>query len=89
MTGIRAPIDDKPGVGTSCDHLISHDPGLMPQVTGRLTHNKYCGAAVFIDHFSNAIYPHLMTSTSMKETMNGNFLCERFAYKHGIKIKYY
>ena len=34
--GIRTPTDDKPGAGTSCDHLISHEPGLMPQVTGRL-----------------------------------------------------
>ena len=46
--GIRNGRDAKPGSGTSCDHLISHELGLMPQVTGRLTHGRYCGAAFFL-----------------------------------------
>eukprot|EP00957_Ditylum_brightwellii_P053067 4023755-Ditylum_brightwellii.AAC.1 len=30
-----------PGKGTSADHLISHQPGLILQVTGTLTHERY------------------------------------------------
>ena len=55
--GIRNGRDAKPGAGTSCGHLISHEPGLMPQVTERLTHGRYCRAAVFTDHFSDIISP--------------------------------
>ena len=85
--GIRNGRDAKPGFGTSCDHLISHEPGLMPQVAGRLTHGKYCGAAVFTDHFSELIFFHLMTLTTMEETMNGKIAYERFSYNHGVEIK--
>ena len=58
----------------------------MPQVCGRLTHMKYCGVAVFTDHFSNVSFPHLITSTSMEETMNGKLAYERFAAEHGVKV---
>ena len=34
---------DKPGDHASCDHLISHEPGLIPQVTGRLTYKDMQG----------------------------------------------
>ena len=81
--------DDKPGLGTSCDHLISHEPRLMSQVTGRLSHVKYCGVAVFTNHFSNVIFPHLITSTSMEETMNEKIVYERFATDHGVKVLHY
>ena len=27
--------------GTSCDHMISHQLGLIPQTTGRLTHEQF------------------------------------------------
>ena len=30
MMDIRRNIDDEPGAGSSCDHLISHEPGLIP-----------------------------------------------------------
>ena len=87
--GIINKTDNQPGAGTSCDHLISHGPGLMPQVTGRSTHKRYCGAAIFTYHFSDLIYPHLITSTNMEETMEGKYAYDRFVYHHGIKIKYY
>ena len=36
--GIRRASENNPGDGTSCDHLVSQQPGLMPQSTGILTH---------------------------------------------------
>ena len=32
---------DKRDNTTSCDHLISHEPGMIPQITEILTHQKY------------------------------------------------
>eukprot|EP00957_Ditylum_brightwellii_P196196 14949348-Ditylum_brightwellii.AAC.1 len=34
---IRKPCHDAPGKGSSVDHMISHQPGFIPQVTGILT----------------------------------------------------
>ena len=61
----------------------------MPPVTGRLTYKRYCGAAIFTDHFSDLICPHLVHSTNMEEAMEGKYAYERFAYHHGVKIRYY
>ena len=47
---------DTPGSRTSTDHTISHEPGLIPQVTGRLTHKRYAGAVVYSDHYSDYTY---------------------------------
>ena len=62
----------------------------MPQVTGRLAHGKYCGAAVFLtDYFPGVIFPRMITSTNMEETINGKLTYERLSYNHGVKIQYY
>ena len=81
--------DDKPGSGTSCDHLISHEPGLIPQVTGRLIYAHYAGAIVFSDHFSDFTYPHMIRSTSMEETMMAKRAYERMAREYGVAIQHY
>eukprot|EP00957_Ditylum_brightwellii_P066854 5073625-Ditylum_brightwellii.AAC.1 len=36
--------------GTSADHMISHQPSLIPQVTGTLTHERYWSATTMVDH---------------------------------------
>ena len=60
----------------------------MPQVTRRLTHKRYCGAAIFTDHFSDLIYPHLIHFTNMEETMEEKYAYERFAHHHSVKIRH-
>ena len=76
--------DEHPGSGTSCDHIISHEPGLIPQITGRLTYARYAGAIIFSDHFSDFTYPHMITSTSTEETMIAKRAYERVAREHGV-----
>eukprot|EP00957_Ditylum_brightwellii_P154073 11725837-Ditylum_brightwellii.AAC.1 len=61
--------DDAPGKGTSTDQLISHQPGLAPQVSGRLTRAGVVGATVIVDHFTNFVYIYLMHSLSGEETI--------------------
>ena len=82
--------DDYPGSGTSCDHIISHEPGLIPQVTGRLTHAWYAGAIIFSDHYLDYTYLHMITSTSTEETMIAKRAYERVAKEHGVSlVKHY
>ena len=80
---------DKVGSNTSCDHLISHEPGIIPQVTGRLTYERYVGAILFTDNFSNYTYTHLIKSMSTEETLKGKIAYERVAKQYGVKIKAY
>ena len=47
---IRSPQQTLPGDGTSYDHIISKQPSLIPQVKGSLTHRRYQGATIFVDH---------------------------------------
>eukprot|EP00957_Ditylum_brightwellii_P087078 6627895-Ditylum_brightwellii.AAC.1 len=39
---IRKALYTSSGKGTSTDHINFHQPGLIPYVTGKLTHDKYC-----------------------------------------------
>eukprot|EP00957_Ditylum_brightwellii_P094592 7204765-Ditylum_brightwellii.AAC.1 len=57
-----------PGKRTSADHIISHQLGLIPQVTGKLTHDKYWGAVTMVNHASNFSYSHIIKGTTIKET---------------------
>ena len=81
--------DLSPGQGTSCDHIISKQPGLLPQVTGNPTNKRYGGAAVFVDHYSRHAYVHLMQSTSNEETLEAKLAYERLMHAHGHDVRAY
>ena len=81
--------DQRPGTGTSCDHIISKQPGLLPQLTGHLTHKRYGGAAVFVNHFSQYCHIHLMISTSDEKTMNAKWAYERALKNFGHRVHSY
>ena len=87
--GIRQQSHTKPGDGTSCDHLISKQPGLMPQSTGILTHARFWGSVIYVDHFSDFIYSHLIQGTTSADTLNSKHGYEREAAAHGVKVKSY
>ena len=57
--GIRQKSHTKPGDGTSCDHLISKQPGLMSQSISILTHARFWGSIIYVDLFSDFIYTDL------------------------------
>ena len=80
---------DKMGSNTSCDHLISHEPGIILQVTGRLRYERYVGAILFTDNFSNSTFTYLIKSMSTEETLKGKIAYERVAKQFGVKIKAY
>ena len=78
---------DKVGSNTSCDHLISHEPRIISQVTGRLTYERYVGAILFTDNFSNFTFTQLIKNMPTEETLKGKIAYERVAKQFGVKIK--
>ena len=50
---IRKESDMSPEARTSIDQLVSAQPGLIPQISGKLTHQHVNGSIIFNDHFSD------------------------------------
>ena len=78
-----------PGQFVSCDQLHSGTPGLVAQVTGRLTKSRYWYATVFVDHFSGLDYVHLQESSSAEDTIIAKQAFERFSKERGVTIHHY
>ena len=54
---------NKSGSGVSVDQLQSAKPGLVPQLSGKLTSARIWSNQLTVDHFSDLNYVQLMTST--------------------------
>ena len=65
---MRDDQDDKTGTGASGDHVSSLHPGLIPQSTSKLTRDKFFGATIFTDHFSDFIHVTLFRRVITQET---------------------
>ena len=78
-----------PGDVVSVDQMISATPGLIAQMSGFLTKDRYTCATVFVDHFSNAGYVHLQRSTSVEHTLEAKRAFEHYARQNGVMIKHY
>ena len=87
--GIRDKSNDKPGSGTSCDHIVSSQPGLIPQMRGLLTHARFWGSVLYCDHFSDFIYNHLIEGTTSLETLQSKHAYERVSKAHDVTVKSY
>ena len=61
---IKKEEHNKPGMATSCDHIVSRQPGLVPQSSGTLTHDRFWGSVLYVDHHSNFMYNHMITGTT-------------------------
>ena len=88
-SSIRKATHTTPGAGTSCDHIISHQPGLIPQSTGTMTHERFWGSVLYVDHHSTYMYNHLITGTTSQATLDSKLAYERVAAAHGVKVKAY
>ena len=71
---IRKKSDDHPGARASMDHLISAQPGLIPQISGRLTCMQINGAMVIVHHYSDHVYVFLMHNLSLEKLFLQNML---------------
>jgi hypothetical protein len=78
-----------PGTQASTDQLVSAQPGLILQISGRLTHQRVNGATVFLDHCSDHVYVYLMRDLLLDETLATKHGYERFLALHVIQSKAY
>jgi Reverse transcriptase (RNA-dependent DNA polymerase)/GAG-pre-integrase domain len=79
----------QPGDCVSVDQLESSTLGLVGQMKGSLTKNRYKVATIFVDHFSNLGYVHLQMSTNAIETLQAKVEFEKFARTYGVTIRHY
>ena len=77
------------GQCVSVDQLESKTPGLLGQLRGIPTKQRYRVATVFVDQYSRLSYTHLQTSTSATETIEGKLAFEQYAAHYGVRVKHY
>eukprot|EP00957_Ditylum_brightwellii_P180070 13717171-Ditylum_brightwellii.AAC.1 len=89
VKSIRKRCHITSGDGTSTDPIISHQPGLIPHVTSRNTHETFWGTVTMVDHTTNFFYSHLIKDTTMEETVAAKGVYERVLYEYGHTVKSY
>ena len=69
--------------------MISRTPGLIAQMAGFITKDRYTCATVFVDHNSNLSCVHFQKSTSAKYTLKAKEAFEPFSKQRGVWIRNY
>jgi hypothetical protein len=86
---ICKPTDDAPGKKASLDQMVSAQPELIPQMSGRLTNLHVMAAMIFVDHFLDHVYVYLMKDLTLFETLLAKHAYEHFLALLGIESKAY
>lgn len=86
---IRQPTDNCPGANTSTDQMISPYGGFIPQLKGRLMRAKYYAATIFVDHFTDYTYVHLMRDTTAESTLEAKNAYEQLMLQHRHRVRAY
>ncbi len=71
------------------DHLVSAQPGLIPQITGNLTGQQMNGATVIVDHYLDHVYVYLMQNLTLEEKLLAKHAYECFLSSIGVTAKAY
>jgi len=79
----------RPGRVVSVDQMKSNIPGLIAQLAGWITKQRYHHATVFVDHYSGFGYVHLQKTASAEETIQAKEAFERKAATYGVLIQHY
>ena len=66
---IRREDEVAPGVCVSTDQLVSSQECLIPQRTRKLMNARYVGATIFVDHYIDYFYAHLMCDLTSEATL--------------------
>ena len=67
----------------------THQPSLISQLIGIMTHERFWGPVLYVDHYSDFMYNHLITGTTRQATLESKLANGRVAAAHGVKIKSY
>lgn len=83
------PAVTAPGDCVSVDQLQSTTPGLIAQLRGFITKQRYEYATVFVDHYSSLGFLHLQRTSNMIETLQAKEAFEAYAAARGVVIQHY
>jgi hypothetical protein len=86
---ICKPTDNAPEKQASMDHMVSAQPGLIPQTSGCLTNLRVMGATIFVDHFLDHVYVYLMKDLMLAETLMAKHAYEKYLALLGVESKAY
>ena len=86
---IRQPHETFPGANTSTDQMISPFGGMIPQMKGRLMRARYYAATIFVDHYSDYTYVHLMQDTTADSTIEAKNAYESLLASYGRNVRKY
>lgn len=87
---ICQPHRNFPGANTSTDQMISPFGELIPQMKGsRLMQVKYYAATIFVDHFSDYTYVHLMQDTTAEATIEAKNAYESLLHSFSHTVSKY
>ncbi len=81
--------DDHPGARASFNHLVSVQPSLIPQISGKLTCLQINGATVIVDHYSDHVYIFLMHNLLLDDTLLAKHAYECFLSSIRVTAKAY
>ena len=83
------PSPTKPGEVVSVDPMVPPTPGLITQMTVKLTTKRYKYATVFVDHFSRFYYVHHQKKANTEETLEAKIAFESYAASPNVQILHY
>ena len=78
-----------PGQCVSVDQLQSPSPGLIAQLKGVPTLQRYTAATIFVDHFSRLSFVYLQQAMTSAETVEAKIAFEKFSESHGVAVRHY
>ena len=71
------------------DQIVSYKPGLIPQMSGFLTSQRFWGCTTFVAQDSDYVYIHLMRDLSLYETLTTKEALEKLIKQAGRTVKHY
>lgn len=86
---IRKETETFAGANTSTDQMISPFGGLIPQIKGKLMRAKFYAATIFVDHFTDYTYVHLMRDTTAETTLEAKNAYEHLLSTFGHRVMAY
>ena len=79
----------KPGDVVSVDQLVSPTPGLIAQISGFITKQRYKYATVYVDQATGLGFVYLQKEASVEETLESKAAWERYSRSRGVVVKAY
>lgn len=79
----------RPGQCVSVDQLESSTPGLIAQLKGTPTIDRYRCATIYVDHYSRLSFVYLQRTLTSDETVKSKQAFERYCESRGVKVRHY